>query len=92
MVSYKVTEKMFIDGKMYSPSHPRRNVYHRKTAFANGKLPKGLAPIKAETAAVKKKRTAKEKANAKAVAESKKQVDQVITFDNVATEATTTVL
>ncbi len=61
MPSYKVLQKGFLDGITYDPTGKRRTV-HVDKPFK--KTPSWLEPIKAESAAVKKKRESAEKKTA----------------------------
>lgn len=71
MASYKVLKQGFYDSKLYDPRGKRR-ILHRDTPFK--KCPTWLEPLKAETAAQKKKREAAEMKVAKA-AEMKAAAD-----------------
>ena len=72
MPKYKVKEKGFFDGKLYDPEGKRRHVYVNKPFK---KCPSWLEPMKAETAAEKKKREAAEKRQQKIDAE-KAEIDK----------------
>lgn len=81
MPSYKVLEPGFIDGRLYDPNG-KRPVYHADKPFPKkGKeeqVPSWLEPIKAETAAQKKKREAAEKKATKAATEQKAADDSEV--------------
>ncbi len=76
MPSYKVLERGFHDGRLYDPKGKRRTL-HVDKPFPKGKEPSWLEPIKAESAAEKRKRQATGKADQAKAASDQKDINEL---------------
>lgn len=75
MPRYKVIAPGFHNGILHKPEHPRYNSVTVEKAFAKGKIPSWLKPMKAESAAETKKREADQATVDKKVAADQKDIE-----------------